>query len=199
MRPFRALVLIAIAAGAGACTEQHHGPHQVVTITTEPAGAACLVTSGADAIAEIAATPTLLRIPQGVRNVRIFCTVPGHEPTTTMLSGELDMARVAVATALVGPVPVAAMALAGGAHRYRPEFHVALPPMRFATAQERDAFFAMRIAEGRRHFDQPIHANKAMCRADEFGCQHRIAGMERAKDEELARLERLREATPPSD
>jgi hypothetical protein len=35
-----------------------------------------------------------------------------------------------------------------------------------------------------------------MCRADEFGCQHTIAEMGRARDEELARLEELRKATP---
>ena len=61
--------------------------------------------------------------------------------------------------------------------------------------QDRDRFFADRAEESRRHFDQPIRANKGMCRSDEFGCQHMIAEMERARDEELARLEKLREAT----
>jgi hypothetical protein len=38
-----------------------------------------------------------------------------------------------------------------------------------------------------------------MCRPDEFGCQHMISEMERARDEELARLEELRKATPASE
>lgn len=195
MHRIRTTIFAGLALGASACTGPQHRPHQTVALSTEPAGAACLVTSGADAIADLPATPAALRIPQGIREVRIFCTAPGHEPTATILSGEVDVARVAVAAALIGPVPVAAVALSGGAHRYRPEFHVALPPMRFATGQERDAFFAARVAEGRRHFDRPIQANKAMCRADEFGCQHRIAEMERARDEEMSRLERARAAT----
>ena len=75
---------------------------------------------------------------------------------------------------------------------------MALPAMHFVTAQDRDRFFAGRAAESRRHFDQPIQAHRSMCRPDEFGCQHMIAEMERARDEELARLEKLREATPTS-
>ncbi len=82
---------------------------------------------------------------------------------------------------------------------YAPKLDVALPPMRFATAQDRDRFFAGRADESRRHFDQPIRANKSMCRPDEFGCQHMISEMERARDEELARLEELRKATPASE
>jgi hypothetical protein len=68
--------------------------------------------------------------------------------------------------------------------------------MRFAGAQERNLCFAARAAETLRRFDQPIRAHKAMCRTDEFGCQHMIAGMEHAKGQELSRLEALHEATP---
>ncbi len=87
----------------------------------------------------------------------------------------------------------------GAMRGYAPKLDVALPPMRFATAQDRDRFFAGRADESRRPFDQPIRAHKSMCRPDEFGCQHMIAGMERARDEELARLKKLQEATPPSE
>ncbi|CAA9257882.1 MAG: hypothetical protein AVDCRST_MAG04-2534 [uncultured Acetobacteraceae bacterium] len=92
--------------------------------------------------------------------------------------------------------PMYAEPVLGGAHRYPSRLDVALLPVRFATADERDRFFANRMDESRLHFDQPIRARKSMCRADEFGCQHTIAEMGRARDEELARLEELRKATP---
>lgn len=187
------------ASGLGGCASRDSGPHQTVTISTEPAGAGCLVTGGAEAIAEVAATPAAVRLPQSGRDVRVFCTAAGHAPAAAVLPAELDLGRVALATALVGPAPVAGILIAGGGRRYPPGLTLTLPPMRFASAEARDAFFAARAEEGRRHFEQPIKANRSMCRPDEFGCQHMIAGMERARDAELARLEELREATPVAD
>lgn len=188
-----------VALGVGGCATQDSRPyHQTVTISTVPAGAACLVTGGAEPIVEVAATPAAVHLPESGRDVRVFCAAAGHAPAAAVLPAELDVGRVALATALAGPAPVAGLLIAGGGRRYPSALTVTLPVIRFATAEERDAFFAARAEEGRRHFDQPIKANKAMCRADEFGCQHMIAGMERARDEELARLEALRTSTPPA-
>jgi hypothetical protein len=170
--------------------------HQSVTVGTEPAGAACLVTGGAEPIAEVASTPAVVALPQSGRDVRVFCTLAGREPAATVLPAELEVAKLALVTALVGPATVAGFMMAGGGRRYAPSLTVALPAMRFATAEERDHFFAARADESRRHFDQPIRAHKSMCRPDEFGCQHMISEMERARDAELARLEELRKATP---
>jgi hypothetical protein len=69
--------------------------------------------------------------------------------------------------------------------------------MRFAAVQDRDRFFAIRVEESRRQFDQPVRAHSSMWRPDEFGRQHMISEMERARDEELVRLDKLRLATPP--
>jgi len=157
-----------------------------------------LLTGGAEPIAELPSTPAVVKLPQSPRDVRVFCTSPGHAPVAATLPAETEAKQV-VATALVyGVAPAAIGAMVGTMRRYAPKLDVALPPMRFATAQDRDLFFADGAAETRRHFDQPIRANKAMCRPDEFGCQHMISEMERARDEELARLEKLREATPPA-
>lgn len=193
------VVMLAVAATVVAgCVGAEHRPHQTVRLSTEPAGAACLVTGGAESIAEVAAAPAEVRLPQSGRDVRVFCTSDGRAPTAVVLPAELQTAKLALATALVGPAPVAGILLGGGGRRYAPTLTVALPPMRFATAEERDRFFAAQAEASRNHFDQPIRAHKGMCRPDEFGCQHMIAGMERARDEELARLEALRAATAPS-
>ena len=199
MRLFRALLPTLAVAGLCGCTATaQHRPHHAVTIHSEPAGAACLLTGGAEPITEIAATPAVVRLPQSPRNVRVFCTAPGRAPVTAVLPAETEAKKVAAAVLLYGAAPAAIATMMGAARSYAPRLDVALPPMRFSTVQNRDRFFAERAAESRRHFDQPIQANKGMCRADEFGCQHMIVEMERAKDEELARLETLRQATPVS-
>jgi hypothetical protein len=128
----------------------------------------------------------------------VVCTSPGHAPVAATLPAEMDAKHVTGTMVAFGAGPAIAGMMAGAGYRYAPTLNVALLPTRFSTAQDRDRFFADRAAESRRHFDQPIRAHKGMCRVDEFGCQHMIAGMERARDEELARLERLRESTSAS-
>ena len=199
MRRFRALLSTMAMAGLCGCTATaEHRPHHAVAIHSEPTGAACLLTGAAEPIMEVAATPAVVRLPQSPRDVRVFCTSPGRAPVAATLPAEMDAKQVTGTMVAFGAGPALAGLMVGAGYRYAPTLNVALPPMRFASAQDRDRFFADRTAESRRHFDQPIRVNKGMCRADEFGCQHMIAEMERARDEELARLEKLREATPAS-
>lgn len=198
MQWFRAFLAALATAGVSGCAASELRHHSDVTINTEPAGAACLLTGGAEPVAELSATPAVVKLPQSPRDVRVFCTLAGHAPTSGTLPAELDSARLAGGLALTMVSPLAGASYGAIRHRYPPALNVTLLAMRFGTAEERDRFFAGRVAESRRHFDQPIRAHKSMCRPDEFGCQHMIAEMERARDEELARLERLRATTPPA-
>lgn len=194
-----ALGLVGCAPDASDAHRPVAGAHQTVTVGTEPAGATCLLTAGAEPLAEVLATPALVRLPQSGRDVRVFCALPGRAPVASFLPAVTEGRKVAAAVLLHGVGPAAFGTLIGANRSYAPRLDVTLPPMRFATAEERERFFAARADETRRHFDQPIKANKSMCRPDEFGCQHMIAEMERSRDEELARLEKLREATPASE
>ncbi len=197
MRRFRALLSMMAVAGLCGCTATAgRRPHHVVTISSDPAGAACLLTGGAEPITEVSATPAVVRLPQSPRDVRVFCTSTGRVPVAATLPAEMDAKQVTGTMVAFGAAPAIGGLMAGAGYRYAPTLNVALSPMRFSTVQDRDRFFADRAAEGRRHFDRLIRANKGMCRSDEFGCQHMIAEMERARDEELSRLEALRGATP---
>lgn len=200
MQRSRASLAALVAAGLFGCAPAELRRHSDVAVSTSPAGASCLLTGGAEPVAGLPSTPAVVRLPQSPRDLRVFCTAPGHAPVAAVLPVEYDRRQLAAAAALaaVSP-PMYAASLLGAARGYPPKLDVALPPVRFASAQERDAFFAARAAETRRHFDRPVQAHKTMCRPDEFGCQHMIAGMERARDEELARLETLRAATPPAE
>jgi hypothetical protein len=193
----RAFLVAALVAGVCGCAPSDLRRHFDVTIATEPAGAACLLTGGAEPVGAVPAAPAVVRLEQAPRDVRVFCTLAGHAPVVAVLPVGPDRGKL-VSAAVVAAVagPMYAEPVLGGAHRYPSRLDVALLPVRFATADERDRFFANRMDESRLHFDQPIRALKSMCRADEFGCQHTIAEMGRARDEELARLEELRKATP---
>lgn len=203
MQRLRASLSALLVSGLCGCAVQDTRRYFDVAISTEPAGASCLLTGGAEAVTEAPATPAVVRVPQAPRDLRVFCTAPGHAPAEAVLPVEFDRRQLAAAGVMVAVTPLMyaggmAGAMIAAAQRYPERLVVQLRAVRFATEAERDAFFAARAAESRRHFERPIGALKATCRADEFGCQHTIASMERARDEELARIEALRAATAPS-
>lgn len=198
MQRFRAELSALGIVGLCGCMSPEVRPHHAVTVSTEPTGAACLVTAGAEPIAELPSTPAVVRLPQSPRDVRVFCTLPGHAPVVASLPAQIDAKQVAATTLGFGAGPALAGMMMGAGYSYAPKLDVTLPRARFETVRDRDRFFAGRADESRRYFDQPVRAHRSMCRPDEFGCQHMIAGMERARDEELARLEKLRETTPSS-
>ncbi len=98
-----ALVMVSVCG----CAELHERPRHAVTINTEPAGAACLLTGGVEQIAELPSTPAVVRLPQSPRDVRVFCTSPGHAPVATTLPAETEAKQVVAAALLFGPAPAA--------------------------------------------------------------------------------------------
>ncbi len=114
-------------------------PHHAVTISTDPAGAGCLVTGGAEPITELQTTPAVVRLPQSPRDVRVFCTAPGHAPVVATLpaepDAEPDAKQVASAALLFGAAPAAAGVMMGAGYSHAPKLNVTLLPVRFATTR----------------------------------------------------------------
>ena len=119
-------------------------PHHAITISMNPAGTGCLVTNGAEPITQLQTTPAVVRLPQSPRDVRVFCTAPGHAPVVATLPAELDAKQVSSAAQLFGAAPAAAGLMMGAGYSHAPKLDVILLPARFATTQDRDRFFAGR-------------------------------------------------------
>lgn len=73
----RALALILMLA---ACSSEIDGPEQIVTLITNPDGAACEVAREEEIVARVPFTPATLRISTRSRPLSITCRAPGLAP-----------------------------------------------------------------------------------------------------------------------
>ena len=92
-----------------------------------------------------------------------------------------------------GVIGLAVDAASGAMSRYPEMVTVALPPERFASEAERDAFFASRSAEVRRVYAERIQSEMRSCSTvGQKTCGPRLTAIEAERDAELARLDAQR-------
>ncbi|MBR0649584.1 hypothetical protein GXW78_07925 [Roseomonas terrae] len=114
-----------------------------ITIASSPAGAACTVTRDGAQVAQITA-PAPVTLARGNTPAEVRCTAPGHLATTTALRPLRDFAvKLNQATGPVGAQLHAEDVRTGRVRRFF-DVTVTLPPATFATAAERDTWFAAR-------------------------------------------------------
>lgn len=114
-----------------------------IAVASAPAGAACTVSRDGAALAQTT-TPAQVNLARGNTPAEIRCTAPGHVATTATLRPLRDFGvKLNQATGPVGTRLHAEDVSTGRVRRFN-DVTVALPPASFATAAERDAWFAAR-------------------------------------------------------
>jgi len=86
MRPFPALLLAGLGLALTGCASAL-GTNDEVTVTSEPAGAACRVERMAQPVAVIPATPATVSIPRSRFPIDIHCTKEGLAGSETVWPG----------------------------------------------------------------------------------------------------------------
>lgn len=126
-----------------------------ITVASAPPGATCTVSRDGQRVAEVV-TPARVELLRGNSPATVSCTAPGHLPTTVTLRPLRDLG-----VHHHQPIP------GRGAQEHRRDLEtgrvrrffdvtVQLPPARFASAAERDAWFSARAEEIRRAWAEPI-------------------------------------------
>jgi len=119
-----------------------------ITLSSEPAGARCVLTNTTDGsrIGEVT-TPAQVPLARGTAIIDAACTAPGRMETTVALRPVRDFAE-----GIHHPQPVgtgviqnAAVVRSGSTRRYN-DTTVMLPPQTFPSAEARDAWFADRAS-----------------------------------------------------
>ncbi|MBR0681244.1 hypothetical protein GXW74_12180 [Roseomonas eburnea] len=114
-----------------------------VTVSSDPAGASCTVTRAGAQVAQITA-PAQVRLERGNSPAEVSCTAPGRVATAVTLRPLRDFGvQHHQATGPMGSLNHAEDIRTGRVRRFF-DVTVALPPASFATAAERDAWFAAR-------------------------------------------------------
>ncbi len=170
-------------------------------VESEPPGAHCVVARGSRVLAEIPAAPGTVQLERSNHSLEVRCDAPDHVPTATLLRPEQDKAAFRIApTGVIGlTANIVATAAATNA-RFPGRIVVELPPARFASTEERDAWFARRRAAITAARAPIIAEERAKCFGDETSvCETVVLKLERDQAEDLRRLEALRQATRVGD
>jgi hypothetical protein len=119
-----------------------------ITLSSDPAGATCVLTNTADGsrVGEVT-TPAQVTLARGTAIISAACTSPRHIPTTVALRPVRDFAEGVHHPQPVGTGAIqnAAVVRSGSTRRYN-DTTVVLPPQSFPTAEARDAWFTQREA-----------------------------------------------------
>lgn len=127
-----------------------------IAIASDPAGARCTVTRNGAEVARVAATPGNVQLARGNSPAQVACSAPGRMDTTVTLRPLRDFGlHHHQPTGPVGAMNHREDIASGRVRRFD-DVTVAMPPASFASAAERDAWFAQRAQAVRAGWATPI-------------------------------------------
>lgn len=150
-----AMLGLLLLAGCGTMSAQQDGRalegaakppawNGTITLASNPAGARCTVTRDNAQVAQIAATPGNVQLARGNAPAVVTCAAPGHLETAVTLRPLRDWGlHHHQPSGPAGAVNHREDLRSGRTRRFY-DVTVDLPPASFASAAERDAWFAAR-------------------------------------------------------
>lgn len=114
-----------------------------VTIASDPSGARCVVSNAGAPVTTIVATPGSVPLPRGTAVLEVACSAAGRADTTAALRPGRDFAVHHPQPVGTGTIQNAVAVRTGSTRRYF-DTTIHLPPARFGSAAERDAWFESR-------------------------------------------------------
>jgi len=127
LRPIAAIVLL--VAPLGACSSVVNGTSQVVSVNSNPQGAACTLTRNGAPVASLAATPGQVTLSKSRHNVDVACSKPGYGAGTAVLTSRFEATTLGN-LAVGGVVGLAVDAGTGAINKYDDAVTVSLTPGR---------------------------------------------------------------------
>ena len=87
----RWILLLAVATGAAGCATAIRGTTQIVSITSDPSGAQCMLLRDGVEAAQLAATPGRVTIGRGAADLVVHCRKAGyHDGRTLLIAGNRE-------------------------------------------------------------------------------------------------------------
>ena len=115
-----------------------------ITVASDPAGARCTVSRDGQQVAQVAATPGNVQLARGNSPAEVACSAPGRMDTTVTLRPLRDFGvHHHQPSGPLGAMNGREDIRTGRVRRFY-DVTVALPPASFASAAERDSWFAAR-------------------------------------------------------
>lgn len=165
-----------------------------VAVASDPAGARCAVARGSQVMAEVPATPGVVRLARSHYPLEVRCAAAGYLETAEVLRPRDDPAVFRMApNGVIGATATVISLAAARTMRYPSEVSVTLVPATFASEATRDAFFAARRDAVIAARAAEIALGEERCRASaDTTCDPALLVVQRQQAEDLARLEAMR-------
>jgi hypothetical protein len=175
----------------GGCATLTTSSSQTVTLTTDPAGAACTFKREGKVVGIVNPTPGSLMVSKSHAALEVACVKEGYVDATGTVGSKFQ-AMTFGNILFGGIIGIAVDAASGATAEYEPQISIRLTPSEFPDVAARDIFFEQQretfVAQAR----QVRERISAMCKPEECAQQLRLATDEEKSG--LARIELQRQA-----
>ncbi len=191
---FRILAALLAPFWLANCATVVDGTDQNVLVTSEPTGAACMLSRDGGQISAVAATPGNVNLDKSKDPITVACAKDGHLDTTATLKSGFRGTTFGNIL-LGGIIGVAIDAGSGAMNEYPSSITVYLPPESFPSEEERDAYFDKRVATieaDAAAAKKKIVTNCAEDSGENLGCQSQQKKVDEERDRQVQNLESQR-------
>ncbi len=189
-RIYYPVVLVLSAIVLNGCATITTGETQSITIDTLPPGATCTLTRDGQTLGVVESTPGSITVDKSEKFIDTRCSKEGYQEVSSAITpGAQGMTAGNILFG--GIIGLMVDAGSGAAHQYPEEVLIALVPIRFASEEERDAFYEKIRTEVLARYDESRERITSECKDD--ACQEQLKQLEATKQKRLAELERRRD------
>lgn len=186
------LPLVALALWLlGGCATLTTSSSQTVTLTTDPAGAACTFKREGKVVGIVNPTPGSLMVSKSHAALEVACVKEGYVDATGTVGSKFQ-AMTFGNILFGGIIGIAVDATSGATAEYEPQISIRLTPSEFPDVAARDAFFEQQRETFVVQARQVRERISGMCKPEECAQQLRLADEEEKSG--LARIEVQRQA-----
>lgn len=191
----RAAFVAALPLLLVSCATVLEGTSQDIAVDTDPQGANCTFTRGAEGtIGTVAQTPGKLTVQRRKEAMQVTCTRDGHEAATEVVASAFSGATIGNVL-LGGLIGIAVDASSGANNRYPERLTVVMTPSSFPDAAARDEHFAKAAERIKEAAAKEIKSVMDRCNSSKRElCQIDVRRIEEARDKALESIEQKRAA-----
>lgn len=167
-----------------------------VLLASDPVGARCTVHRGDRQVAEVAATPGTVQLTRSHAVLEARCQADGYLETTTLMRPSDDPAVFRMApNGIIGATATVISLASARTMRYPGQVTIALVPAFFPDEESLTRFFETRRGTivASRAAQLALADERCRAQAEESTCDPAALVLRREQDEDLARLDRMRE------
>lgn len=182
--------LVATCLGASGCATTGGGTTQGIVINTDPQGANCSFTRDNILVAQINSTPGVALVTKAFGAIGVLCKKAKYQDLAVTLESKVTSEALNnFYFIFAGLYGVAVDAASGAMYKYPASLTFTLIPVEFATAAERDAFFARMSESFEQDFKVALEQIQRNCGDD---CENKLRAAEVGRKSKLAEIEERR-------